>query len=154
MAFHSGKGDAHHPDLLQLCRSLCRPRCKNGWADKHGRGYGYGHYRRVTFLLGRYCLPELFFISQLCGLVSCGTLVAHPDQYFAEHQICVIGVMMLLVSTFIHFRFKGVVTKLMYLCMALALILLCQFPGYCWLLLSVSLVIACARALASVHPGY
>ena len=62
--------------------------------------------------------------------------------------------MMLLVRMFSHCRLKGAVTELMCLCMASALIHLCRFPGYYWMILSVSLVTARARALARVHPGY
>ena len=62
--------------------------------------------------------------------------------------------MWLLVWTFRPCHLKGVVNKLMCLCMASALILLCRFPGYYWLILSVILVTAHARALARIHPGY
>ena len=61
--------------------------------------------------------------------------------------------MMLLVGTFSHCRLKVVVTKLICVCMALTLICLCQFPGYYWLPLSVSLVTVRVCVLARVHPG-
>ena len=67
---------------------------------------------------------------------------------------CGTPLMMLLVWTFRHCCLKCVIFKLMRLCMALALIRICRFPGYYWLILSVSLVTARARALARVHPGY
>ena len=62
--------------------------------------------------------------------------------------------MMSLVKLFSHCHLKCVVTKLMCLYMVSALIRLFRFPGYYWLLLSVSLVTVSAHALARIHMGY